>query len=656
MPLIKRGIEPVNLSRTHVGPGVQNELECVTNSTLANVIRQLSSLSKHAEDMFSELTQEANNFFHRANQIQERVDRLKIKVTQLDSTGEEVSLQDIHMRKPYKSSTKKDQQIITLATRPEAISEIYALCDAPPPLDKLNPYREDGKDSRKFYTDPTYFFELWCREMQNNTELTKKELHKRKNKKLYHVHQAALVNGGQRPKGRQPQMIREAKNRVQDMQKYKDGMEFVPRQSEINRRANNVQGGQRSPSRPNSLEIRNQNQYTADVPTENGQLPGYDSQYSHQDTAPYGQVHNDTQVMANQAMNQAWNDGHCPVDQVPQYHEPPPYNHNHNLEDYKPVSEPVQFNNNIKHYNPEVTTPQGTTTKPAAGRLPALVTSPRPSAPPPAPPGMQNKLDSPMGASRESLPPPPPPPPPDSSQMEGVPAFGPSSHLNSLRDSPAHHSPSPQLGGKSTTPDSIDIPPPPPPPPLMNTPDTPSSINSMPPPPPTPPALESQPLSTAKPLHDDMVSVPPPPPPPPDGLITIHSKMPNGDLPHSPKLAVNSNLSVSRQVDAVSMASNASSNTISSSSTLKSEDTVAPVRDTRCDLLAAIREGIKLRKVEERRYKEEQKKLPSASIDVQSIMEAAFEMRRKALEANDDEDDEDDDDDDDANGEWSDGS
>ena len=66
--------------------------------------------------------------------------------------------------------------------------------------------------------------------------------------------------------------------------------------------------------------------------------------------------------------------------------------------------------------------------------------------------------------------------------------------------------------------------------------------------------------------------------------------------------------------------------------------------------------GIKLRKVEERRYKEEQKKLPSAGIDVQSIMEAAFEMRRKALEANDDEDDEDDEDDDDANGEWSDGS
>ena len=89
MPLIKRGIEPVNLSRTHVAPGIQNELECVTNNTLANVIRQLSSLSKHAEDMFCELYRETNSFFHRANQLQERVDRLKVKVTQLDSTVEE---------------------------------------------------------------------------------------------------------------------------------------------------------------------------------------------------------------------------------------------------------------------------------------------------------------------------------------------------------------------------------------------------------------------------------------------------------------------------------------------------------------------------------------------------------------------------------------
>ncbi len=43
-------------------------------------------------------------------------------------------------------------------------------------------YREDGKDSLKFYTDPTYFFELWCHEMQKDTEAQKKELKKRKGK------------------------------------------------------------------------------------------------------------------------------------------------------------------------------------------------------------------------------------------------------------------------------------------------------------------------------------------------------------------------------------------------------------------------------------------------------------------------------------------
>ena len=86
MPLIKRRIEPTELSRAHIGQGIRNELECVTNNTLANVIRQLSSLSKHAEDLFGELTKEATIVFQRSNNLQDRIDKLRIKVTQLDST------------------------------------------------------------------------------------------------------------------------------------------------------------------------------------------------------------------------------------------------------------------------------------------------------------------------------------------------------------------------------------------------------------------------------------------------------------------------------------------------------------------------------------------------------------------------------------------
>lgn len=45
--------------------------------------------------------------------------------------------------------------------------------------------------------------------------------------------------------------------------------------------------------------------------------------------------------------------------------------------------------------------------------------------------------------------------------------------------------------------------------------------------------------------------------------------------------------------------------------------------------------------MEERRLKTEQKQKTAVRLDVQAIMEAAFERRRKALEDNDSENDED---------------
>lgn len=47
MPLVKRNIDPRHLCHTALPRGIKNELECVTNISLANIIRQLSSLSKY---------------------------------------------------------------------------------------------------------------------------------------------------------------------------------------------------------------------------------------------------------------------------------------------------------------------------------------------------------------------------------------------------------------------------------------------------------------------------------------------------------------------------------------------------------------------------------------------------------------------------------
>jgi len=45
------------------------------------------------------------------------------------------------MRKAYKSAGIFDQQVVSRDTMPTAMLETYNLCDQPPPLYKLNPYR-----------------------------------------------------------------------------------------------------------------------------------------------------------------------------------------------------------------------------------------------------------------------------------------------------------------------------------------------------------------------------------------------------------------------------------------------------------------------------------------------------------------------------------
>lgn len=153
MPLVTRNIEPRHVCRQTVPSNIRSELECVTNISLANVIRQLGSLSeflhldlieiinvflllimvlmcnhwllnvrqcklqlnscrcdcvcafiasvwyilkvpsfcagKYAEDVFGELFVQAGAFAVRVNTLGERVDRLQVKVTQLDPKEEE---------------------------------------------------------------------------------------------------------------------------------------------------------------------------------------------------------------------------------------------------------------------------------------------------------------------------------------------------------------------------------------------------------------------------------------------------------------------------------------------------------------------------------------------------------------------------------------
>ena len=89
MPLVQRAIEPYFTSRHQLDKTVKNELEGVVANTLGELIRQLSSLSKHAENLFGELFREADGMYHRSNQLNQRVEVLVGMVTRLDPVVEE---------------------------------------------------------------------------------------------------------------------------------------------------------------------------------------------------------------------------------------------------------------------------------------------------------------------------------------------------------------------------------------------------------------------------------------------------------------------------------------------------------------------------------------------------------------------------------------
>ncbi|KAJ6663386.1 hypothetical protein lerEdw1_009465 [Lerista edwardsae] len=213
MPLVTRNIEPRHLCRQTL-PSVRNELECVTNITLANVIRQLGSLSKFAEDIFGELFTQANTFAFRVTSLAERVDRLQVKVTQLDPKEEEVSLQGINTRKAFKSSTTQDQKLFDRDSLPVPVLETYSFCNMPPPLNILSPYRDDGKEALKFYTDPSYFFDLWKEKMLQDTKDIMKEKRKHRKEKKDNPNR-----GNVNP--------RKIKTRREEWEKMKMGQEFV---------------------------------------------------------------------------------------------------------------------------------------------------------------------------------------------------------------------------------------------------------------------------------------------------------------------------------------------------------------------------------------------------------------------------------------------
>ena len=73
-----------------------------------------------------------------------------------------MSIEDIGTQKHFKSNNAPDHEIFCGDSLPKPLQDIYQLkCDAKPPLDAFNIFRDDGKCSLSYFTNPAYFFDLW---------------------------------------------------------------------------------------------------------------------------------------------------------------------------------------------------------------------------------------------------------------------------------------------------------------------------------------------------------------------------------------------------------------------------------------------------------------------------------------------------------------
>ncbi|XP_033248723.1 wiskott-Aldrich syndrome protein family member 3 isoform X3 [Drosophila miranda] len=624
MPLPKRSIEPVHVARSvYQQDELQSvELETVTNTTLTNIIRQLSSLSKHAEDVFGELARDVGSIGDRANSLQARIDRLAIKVTQLDSTVEEVPLTDITRKKAFKSAKIFDQQIFSRATMPAPMLETYAQCDKPPPLDKLNVYRDDGKDGLKFYTDPNYFFELWRQEMLKDTERVMHDKGKKLNRPRPDGGSGGAAGRGnkkQKTKIRAPHNTREKQRQlvlghgetlmpnnviyrtpnsmVNEEAGYGNSVKPYNMLSHLEKNSNLTKQTavaitdmgvyDTRPPRPNSIELRRS------YPSEHVDGSGYEQ--------------HTPQAAANQYSTYGGNG----LSAAPHMH----MQHQQLYDSGLYQSHALYGQSGQGVMSPEPIYGPGTPSR----------NKPRPSQPPPAPPSNGSGGGTPtasnantptrgrsMSTSRDALPPPPPVPDAVSplSSMNGAN----NSHMSVKllgRTNSASRAGSPQMAPSNSAHNANDL--------VMAqlsntfnsigmTGNQLNSLSDLPPPPPVP----DQHLPK---LSSPNTAPPPPPPPPPvdEGLGSLHTMRPHQVLPKTPANGE------------MQQGLNGGSHIVSAKKLLP------PFHDPRNDLMKAIRDGITLRKVEKSEQKEIERN--TAPLDVASIL-----ARRVAIELSESED------------------
>jgi hypothetical protein len=147
MPFTKYQVEPTKVAANKVPPTEleSNTLESITNSTLVNIIKQLSSLSEHCVNLFDDLGREASRINERSACLQKRIERLRTHVNKVNENEEENDSSgtdnQLLMVEKFNRNIKIDQKLFMKSEMPNFLQELYDKAEPPPQLDQFDKFR-----------------------------------------------------------------------------------------------------------------------------------------------------------------------------------------------------------------------------------------------------------------------------------------------------------------------------------------------------------------------------------------------------------------------------------------------------------------------------------------------------------------------------------
>ncbi|XP_053566641.1 NHS-like protein 1 isoform X3 [Bombina bombina] len=172
MPFPLRTVQPTYVCRFDASDGQEsckgpalifNSLQEVSSHSLLAIIRQLSDLSKHAEDIFGGIQGEAVALGQRSAHLQHRLSSLQPKIAHLDhkkvpvpvSTLDEESKYTVH----YRAAWHQQDNVFLPSSRPPCVEDLHqeAKLNLKSVLRECDKLRRDGCRSSQYYSQgPTF--------------------------------------------------------------------------------------------------------------------------------------------------------------------------------------------------------------------------------------------------------------------------------------------------------------------------------------------------------------------------------------------------------------------------------------------------------------------------------------------------------------------